>query len=196
MLSLAGPTHRAPLGGIPQWNTIAMLHADGLAGRPRTREPHSGNTSPIRHRPFRTAFAAKATPATRSPPALPLTSCHCVPAASVGHRCGSAGGANDNDGPGMRLAQHRWPSVAVGRRRPTASVGHRCASVWYFTPFVRVGPGAGKGAPARAPWVTEGNRGLAPERHLDADAATRRAGRGEPEPRRALFIREPATRRG
>ncbi len=47
-------------------------------------------------------------------------------AASLGHRCGSAGWANDNDVSGMLCLPHRWDMVVVRRWSPTASVGHRC----------------------------------------------------------------------
>jgi hypothetical protein len=49
-----------------------------------------------------------------------------APAASMGHRCGSAAGQNSIHGPSMLFAQHLWAMDAVRRRQATASMGHRC----------------------------------------------------------------------
>jgi len=56
-------------------NTRAAFHADRSAEPQGPREPHSGNTSPTRHRPARPATTASTTAATLSPPSLSCWHC-------------------------------------------------------------------------------------------------------------------------
>ena len=56
-------------------------------------------------------------------------------AATMGHRCCSAGPGNRNHGPWMSFPQQRWPTDAVTRPGRTASMAHRCGSPRRYARF-------------------------------------------------------------
>ena len=68
-------------------------------------------------------------------------------AATMGHRCCSAGPGNRNDGPWMLFPQQRWPIDAVTRPGRAASVARRCGSPRGHARFAAAAAGKSGAAP-------------------------------------------------